>query len=224
MIWLLLFFVVGILEWVAAGKKWRKVRVFTKPLSLTLLIIWFGVMGGWTDGYWFGLGLVCSLFGDIFLLLKTRFFIAGLASFLAAHLCYIIGFNQTAVVYSWWMLVHLAIISVFVVLAYPRIIGGVRRRLEYKKLTIPVTLYMLTILTMLVSALFCWFRPEWGYFAAVISAAGALLFTTSDSLLAAGRFLHPIPFGNFMVMFTYHLGQLGIVAGYLTAVGILFPQ
>lgn len=224
MIWLLLFFIVGIAEWVAAGKKWSKVRVITKPLSLILLILWFGKMGGWTGGFWFGIGLVFSLLGDVFLLLRSRFFIAGLLSFLIAHLCYIIGFNQTTVVLSWWMLVHVGIVVVFLAVAYPRIIGGVRRRLEYKKLTIPVTLYMLTIVTMLVSALFCWFRPEWGYLAAVISAAGAFLFTVSDSLLAAGRFLRPIRYGNFMVMFTYHLGQLGIISGYLTAAGILFSR
>ncbi len=222
MIWLLLFFGVGILEWVAAGKKWRKLRVVTKPLSLILLIVWFGALGGWQVGKWFGLGLVFSLAGDIFLLLRSRFFIAGLASFLAAHISYIIGYNQNPLVFSWWMLVHLGIAGAILAVAYPKIIGGVRRRLDYNKLTVPVSLYMLTIVLMLVSALFCWFRPDWGYAAAVVTAAGALLFTVSDSLLAAGRFLRPIPYGNFMVMFTYHLGQLGIIAGVLMANGLIF--
>ncbi len=222
MIWLLLFFVVGIVEWAAAGKKWRKLRIVTKPLSLILLMVWFGVMGGWQVGWWFGLGLGFSLAGDIFLLLRSRFFIAGLGAFLATHVCYIIGFNQNAVVFSWWMLIHLGIVGAIVTIAYPKIIHGVRRRLEYKKLTIPVSLYILTIVLMLVSALFCWFRPDWGYGPAVVTAAGALLFTISDSLLAAGRFLRPIPYGNFMVMFTYHLGQLGIISGVLMANGLIF--
>ena len=221
MIWLLLFFIVAIAEWVATGKRIRKVRAFTKPSSLILLIVWFSVMGGWQVGWWFGLGLVFSLFGDVFLLLRSKFFIAGLVSFLLAHIAYIIGFAQTTVVYSWWMLVHIGIVMIVFWIAYPRLIAGVRRRLEYKKLTIPVTLYMLTIIVMLVSALFCWFGPEWGYIPAVISAAGALLFVISDSLLAAGRFLHPIPYGNFMVMFTYHLGQLGIILGVLMMGGVI---
>ncbi len=222
MIWLLLFFIVGIVEWAAAGKKWRKLRVVTKPLALLLLMVWFGVMGGWQVGWWFGIGLGFSLAGDIFLLLRSRYFIAGLSAFLAAHVCYIIGYNQSPLDYSWWMLIHLAIVGAVVTIAYPKIIRGLRRRLEYKKLTIPVSLYILTIVAMLISALFCWFRPEWGFGPAVVTAAGALLFTISDSLLAAGRFLRPIPYGNFMVMFTYHLGQLGIVSGVLMANGLIF--
>jgi uncharacterized membrane protein YhhN len=221
MIWLLLFLVVGILEWIAAGKKWRKVRVVTKPLSLILLIIWFGAMGGWQNAVWFGIGLVFSLVGDVFLLLRPRFFIAGLASFLAAHLSYIIGYNQNPVVFSWWMFVPLALVGGLMAVVYPKIINGVRRRLEYKKLAIPVRLYILTILLMLISALFCWFRPSWHIEAALVTAVGALLFTISDSLLAAGRFLKPVPYGNFMVMFTYHLGQLGIIAGVLMAGGLI---
>ncbi|MAT45403.1 MAG: hypothetical protein CL609_24000 [Anaerolineaceae bacterium] len=222
MIWLLLFIIVGIVEWAAAGKKWRKLRVVTKPLSLILLFIWFGMMGGWQVGWWFGLGLVFSLAGDVFLLLRSRYFIAGLGAFLTAHICYIIGYNQSPLVFSWWMLVHLAIVGAVVTIAYPKIIGGLRRRLEYKKLTIPVSLYILTIVFMLISALFCWFRPDWGIAPAVVTATGALLFTISDSLLAAGRFLRPIPYGNFMVMFTYHLGQLGIISGVLMANGLIF--
>ena len=74
------------------------------------------------------------------------------------------------------------------ILAYPRIVGGVRRRLEHRRLLIPVVIYMLTITAMLFSAGLTWFRPGWGFPAAVAASLGAILFTVSDSILAAGRF------------------------------------
>jgi uncharacterized membrane protein YhhN len=76
---------------------------------------------------------------------------------------------------------------------------------------------MVTMTTMLLSAGLTWFRPEWGFSAALSVSLGALLFTISDSVLAAGRFLRPIPYSNFLVMFTYHLGQAGITAAILLA-------
>ena len=43
------------MEWVAAGKRWTKVRFITKPLSLILLIFIFSFLGGWVQpGFWFG--------------------------------------------------------------------------------------------------------------------------------------------------------------------------
>jgi uncharacterized membrane protein YhhN len=108
-----------------------------------------------------------------------------------------------------------------VILAYPRIVGGVRRKLEHKRLWLPVVLYMLTITIMLLSAMMTWFRDQWTVEAALLASVGALLFTISDTLLATVRFLRPVPYGNFLVMFTYHLGQIGITAGALMMLGLL---
>lgn len=218
--WLYLFLIIAPVEWIAAGKKWHKVRFITKPLSLVAMILWFGAIGGFhSSGWWFGAGLIFSLGGDVFLLLRRRFFIAGLLSFLIAHLCYITGFLQGQLKLSWFMILPIAIVVMIGVVAYPRIIGGVRRRLEHRYLLIPVILYMLTITTMLLTAMLTWFRPEWNIWAATAASLGAILFTVSDSLLAAGRFLRPVPYGNFLVMFTYHMGQLGIITGVLLASG-----
>src|ERR1051326_4093195 len=38
-------------------------------------------------------GLVCSLAGDVFLMLPRERFVAGLACFLVAHVCYIASFT-----------------------------------------------------------------------------------------------------------------------------------
>ncbi len=213
---------VMLLEWVAAGNRWIKLRVVTKPLSMILLILIFTLIGGWNQtGYWFGAGLVFSLVGDIFLLLRSRFFIAGLFSFLIAHLLYIFGFNHGLLKLNFWGLIPLFLVIGLVFLAYPRIIGGVRRRLEHRRLWLPVVLYMLTITIMLLSAMMTWFRDQWTVESALLASVGAFLFTISDTLLATGRFLRPVPYGNFLVMFTYHLGQIGIATGALMMLGLL---
>lgn len=209
------------LEWIAAGKRWVWMRVVTKPLSLILLILIFSILGGWAyPGYWFGAGLLFSLAGDVFLLLRARFFIAGLISFLIAHIFYIIGFSYGSIHLNGWGIIPLLLVTGLVIIAYPRIIGGIRRRLNHRKLWLPVVLYMLTITIMFLSALITWFRNPWSSEAAMFVSMGALLFTISDSVLATGRFLRPVPYGNFLVMFTYHLGQLGITVGALSMMGL----
>lgn len=210
------------LEWVAAGKRWNRIRVISKPLSLLLLIALFSSLGGWvSQGFWFGLGLVFSLLGDIFLLCRTRFFIFGLFSFLLAHIFYILGFLYGPLQLTWLVILPFLVVLGFCSVAYPKLIGGVRRRMEHKRLWLPVLLYMITITVMVSSAFLTWFRPQWSIIAALAASLGAFLFTISDTVLATGRFLRPVPYGNFLVMFTYHLGQLGITLGALWMLGAI---
>jgi uncharacterized membrane protein YhhN len=209
-------------EWLAAGKRWIRLRVVTKPLSLLLLLAIFTNLGGWDfPGYWFGAGLVFSLLGDIFLLMRKRLFIAGLFSFLIAHILYIVGFSFGTLQFSLWVLIPVLLVIGLVVLAYPRIIRGIRRRMEHRHLWLPIVMYMITITTMLLLAMLTWFRENWSINAAILASLGALLFTISDTVLCTGRFLRPVPYGNFVVMFTYHLGQVGISLGSLMMMGLL---
>lgn len=220
--WLLAFLGVAPIEWIAAGKQWNRIRVVTKPLSLILLIIWFSTTGGWVlTGIWFGAGLIFSLIGDLFLLLRPRFFLFGLTAFLTAHLCYITGFLQGKLIFSYLMILPIIVIVVLGVLVYPKIIRSVRRKLENRRLTIPVTIYMFTITSMLFLALMTWFKPAWGFWGSIGASIGALLFTISDSVLALGKFSRPIQYSNFLIMFTYHLGQLGITIGILAKLGLI---
>lgn len=221
-LWLPSFLVIALLDWVAAGERWFRVRIFTKPLSLIILIAGFSLQGGWQQaGIYFGLGLIFSLGGDVFLLLRPRFFIAGLLFFLFAHIAYISGFLQGKIELSFWVLLPLCSMILLGVGVYPRIIKSVRRKLENRHLVIPVILYMLTITAMLFFAQLTWFQASWKDWAAMAASAGALFFTISDSVLALSRFSKPLRYSNFFVMFTYHIGQLGITLGALKMLGLL---
>ena len=69
----------------------------SKPLTMLLIIaLAFGYQSYDHDGShaWILLGLCLSLAGDVLLMLPSDRFMQGLAAFLVAHLCYIVGFAQ----------------------------------------------------------------------------------------------------------------------------------
>src|SRR5512133_3580437 len=93
--WLMV--VLALLDWLASWQHWKKVRWVSKPGTLILLIIWFTQIGGWQGTLvWFGMGLVFSLLGDIFLNMSSpRSFMPGVGAFFLAHVFYIAGFWLT---------------------------------------------------------------------------------------------------------------------------------
>lgn len=203
-------------DWLAVGYGWVRFRKLTKPAVMLALITGFTAAGGWNgDGIWFGLGLIFSLAGDVFLMLPPRFFIAGLGAFLVAHLAYIIGFNQSPVVPAWGFLFPVAGLVIVDALSFRRIRASILTRPQSRWLRFPMFGYMIIISLMLFSSYLCWFRPDWPYPAAALVSFGALLFYISDTTLAFNRFCSPIRGGQLLVIITYHLAQLAIVAGVL---------
>lgn len=195
------FAVIAVADWsavVTARRAWRPV---TKPLALVALI---GVAVTLdpvdpTIRAWMVAGLVLSLAGDIFLLGSQRWFVPGLASFLAAHVAYVVGL-QLAPTSLPWTLVGLALVVAAVVAAAPRLAR--LRRGEHASLLGPVIAYVVVISAMVVSAFGT--ADPW-------AVAGAVLFYVSDATLAWNRFLEERRWGPTAVMVTYHLGQAGLV-------------
>jgi uncharacterized membrane protein YhhN len=125
--------------------------------------------------------LVLSAFGDAFLSREgDRMFLAGLASFLLAHLFYLVLFwtegGGIALLtgQSW----RLAVAAVIVLIALV-VLGLLVRRVK-PALRSPIFAYVLAVLAMGLAALTL--ERAW-----VI--AGALLFMVSDALLATERFI-----------------------------------
>lgn len=218
-----LFWLAGILtaataEWIAVGMSWVRVRRVTKPLTMILIVTWFSLEGGWQGNlFWFGLGLTVSLAGDILLLLPPRFFLGGLAAFLTAHIFYILGFTgQTAPVIRWEGLLISAVIGLLA-LRFGRPIAAGARRKSGGKMMIPVIFYLTVISLMVITALLTLFNPAWPALAARTTAAGALLFMLSDTLLGTRQFVRRVRYDSVLIMITYHAGQVLIALGALLA-------
>ncbi len=209
---LLLFFV----DWVAVWRNWKRVRWFTKPAALIALILWFTQSGGWQGAaVWFGGGLIFSLLGDIFLMLPVSFFLAGVGAFLLAHVLYIIGFSQSALMLQWTALLPIALVAVAFWLLTRKVRAGLHAHHE-SKMVIPVMVYATILSLMLLSALSTLYRPTWQGISVLLACLGGTLFFISDSVLSYNRFVRPLPMGDLIVMVTYHLGQLLLTASVLT--------
>ena len=211
---LVLTFALAIADWIATERGWVKARYLTKPAVLLALIAWFSVTNGWGGAdLWFGLALVFSLLGDVNLMLPARYFLPGLVAFLLAHVLYSVGFNQSPVNPDPLALVIIVLVAVSGLRVFTVVRSGLVRTSDGRKLLVPVMVYSLAISVMLISAWLCLFRPGWPLAAALLSAAGALSFFVSDSVLAYNRFVGKMPHNDLIVMATYHLGQIAIIAG-----------
>lgn len=154
-----------------------------------------------------GLALALSCLGDIFLALRVdNGFIYGLIAFLIAHLVYLFLFVR-----KWRrplrpptsrLLVSVAVLAFSLIFSQWLAPG-------LGKVALPVMTYICAITLMVVAALWANLSTHW-------VAIGALLFMTSDSLLAADRFWQNIPGSGFLIWATYYLGQYGITIGYLS--------
>lgn len=212
-LWLAL--VAAVANWYAVWRDVRKLEYFAKPLVMIALFLWIITLDAWQPALlWFVLALVFSLFGDVFLMLPKERFIAGLVSFLLAHVFYIVGFNLSLLQPNLAQLALVIFVALPAINIYRRIASALDAS-HRSNLKLPVLLYSIVISLMLISALFTLTRAEWSSAAAISVSFGALSFFISDTILAWNKFIQPIRFGRVMNMFTYHLGQFLIVLGAL---------
>jgi len=142
-------------------------------------------------------GLLLSLAGDVFLMLKKKHFIEGLVCFLAAHLFYGAGFlSGFALRPPKWSLLLLA---AFAVAAF----GVLSPHLG--KMRIPVAVYILTITGMAALAANRYYQIKDSK--SLLALAGAALFLASDTSLAVNRFIRKRRFGQLLTLGTYFIAQ-----------------
>ncbi|MFL6255400.1 MAG: lysoplasmalogenase [Pyrinomonadaceae bacterium] len=176
----------------------RRVYVF-KPLT-TALIILFALQGtNAASGAYRALvvaGLVCSLVGDVFLMLPRDRFVTGLLSFLFAHLCYIAAFMLDGWRVSGWAAAAFTVYGFRMLsLLWPRL----------GKLKVPVVVYVFVIMLMAVEASSRWLAV--GGRASAAACAGAVLFVVSDSALAWNRFVDGFRYAQLLILGTYFAAQ-----------------
>jgi alkenylglycerophosphocholine/alkenylglycerophosphoethanolamine hydrolase len=221
----ILVLILAITDWIAADKKWKIVEYFAKPGTMLALLWWVWQSTGWGGSmFWFTLGAVFCLLGDVFLIVPRNLFIFGLLAFLIGHIFYILGLNgippltnlselvKLVVLGKWLAIISIIVLVAYLIWYYPKLASGLKAR-EKNSLKVPVLIYSLVISLMVYSALMTWYRAGWPSTAVIFVSLGALLFFASDSMLAWDRFLKPINHARLRVMVTYHLGQVGIILG-----------
>ena len=190
----------------------RPLQFIAKPAVMIVLVIYLWTslgLGG--ASLWFGLGMLLSLAGDIFLLWLDRFFIYGLLAFLLAHIAYLIGFNTPSSPPAAWGFVMALIIGLGGLRVMRRILSAMTG--EKARLRIPVAIYGAVISLMLLSAMLKLTDSAWGAGASLLVASGAFLFVASDIVLAWNKFVSPIQNGRMINIGLYHLGQICIATG-----------
>lgn len=190
----------------------QQFRWFTKPLLMPLLMLGFYTASAKRSGtlfYLIPVALFLSWAGDVLLQMKGMF-IPGLISFLLAHVFYIVYFSKTGKGKKGLLQLQpligipvLVYILIFLWLLYPFL----------DALKIPVTVYGITIGTMLLLAINT--RHKLSNAASALFFIGALLFVISDSLLAVNLFAMNHLALSLCVMLTYAVAQYLIVKGAL---------
>ena len=183
------------------------VRTVLMTLPIALLAIlpltYLGVVGADTGGLLIlATALALSALGDFFLALKEKYFVPGLASFLTAHVAYLVAFLPRVQMPEGAALVAIVLAVVaagaFVVYLAPRL-GRMR---------LPVFAYFAVIMAMVAAALSVR-EASW------MLGAGAAVFALSDSLIAVRKFWTPFPAINEAVWLTYIAAQFMIAAALL---------
>ena len=200
-LWLCLALVAALADWLAVYHDNRRLEFVAKPLTMVLLIGAAVALDPADPAtrYWFVVALLLSLGGDVFLMVRKDLFVAGLGSFLLAHVAYVIGL-LTSGVHGGGLLVGLVLAVAGFVLIGARLMRGVRR--TDRALVTPVLGYIVVISAMLITAYGT--QRFW-------ALAGASFFYVSDSLLGRQRFLEPRERGDTAVMVTYHIAQFLLV-------------
>lgn len=188
-----LFATLAVSDWWATRAKRLHYRYFSKPATLLALIALASALQPADPGIRavMVVGLALSLAGDVFLLFEERAFVAGLLSFLLAHIAYTVARQMAHT--SWaWAFVGLLVVGGGAVVVGRRILAAVRAG-DSSALALPVAAYLLVISVMVVSAFGT---------GAVLAIVGASLFYLSDAILAWDRFVTTLNHGPVVVMVT----------------------
>ena len=196
-------------DWIAVGVGNRVAEYVLKPATM-LPLIGAAVVLDPVDRsarVWFVVALVCSLAGDVFLMLpdEQTFFVPGLASFLVGHVAYVIGLLSAGVT-TVALIVGIAVVVVAMATVGPIVVRGARR--TDPRLGIPVTAYVSVISVMVACAIGS---------TVPIAVIGALLFYLSDLAIGWSSFVKPFAGQRLVIITTYHVAQICLVASLVVA-------
>jgi uncharacterized membrane protein YhhN len=179
----------------------RTVIFICKPLSTILILAVAALPGTLLRNPYasaVGIGLLFSIFGDIWEMFPRRHFLKALACFLVTHVCYAAAFlTDMPESGSWWPLLPFGVFSAaFWTYLRPGLSPVMKAA---------VGVYAAVIAVMAGLAVR---RLAAGFsIGALCAAAGALLFLASDAALAVNRFRRPLRNAQTVILSSYFAGQ-----------------
>lgn len=186
---------------IRAEYKGPRVHVYLfKPLTMVIIIL-LALQGERPDASLYKYAILASLgfslVGDIFLMLPVKRVIAGLVSFLVAHLCYIVAFSANIRFSFSSFLLALFLLYVIIMFAvlFPHL----------GKMRLPVLVYELVIVMMVWRAVERW--AQIGDTGALLALAGAMLFVISDSVWAINQFVRRYKSAQALILSSYFCAQ-----------------
>lgn len=183
---------------------------FTKPLIVLSLLLFFITRSQHLNNTIKTLtilALVFSLIGDVALLfdgMNPIYFIIGLASFLLAHVMYVLVFLKHRDTRN------NPLGFIILMLAYAAFLFYILKE-GLGELQGPVLIYMIVILSMSTSAYLR--QKQYNLVSYYLVFIGAILFMISDSVLALDKFYQSFQLSSILIMITYALAQYCIVIG-----------
>ncbi len=180
--------------------KFKELIFITKPIPMILIILLcLTTQTQVSDNFkiLILLGLLFSLIGDIFLMLKSDQFTKGLLSFLIAHLFYISaitfnsGFHFSFLIFS-IVLIYFIVITLIIV-----------PKRNSKKIYVGIYSFIITFLL--------WQSFERMEYLestnSIMFAVGILFFTISDTILAYNKFVRKFSLAQLLILSTYFIAQ-----------------
>jgi len=188
-------------DWFAVVTSRRTLEYAAKPAVMVGLI---GVAVALepvsqVERIFFIVALALGLLSDVFLMLPSDLFLAGLVAAFVEHLAYIAGFRARDL-HTGLLAIALVVALVSVAVVMPTVYRALRK--SHPSLVAPVIAYVAVFVVMVASA---------GGTGSGVALAGALLFFYSDALLAWNKFVKPVEWGRFVNIITYHSGQALLV-------------
>jgi uncharacterized membrane protein YhhN len=221
--WIIVYLTVLAIDLYAVYTVNETIRYITKPLLMPLLVVYFITNAkpfASALKKWIVLALLFSWLGDLILMFESangNFFIFGLVAFLLAHIFYILFYENVIRVenvkknYLWFIPV-LIYYGVLIYVLSPHL-GDMK---------LPVRIYGIVISYMLIQALQAGSIKYTA--AALLMIVGAVLFITSDSILALNKFYRPFEYADILIMITYGFAQLLITMGAVRYIGSTSKQ
>ena len=209
----IIFLAIVLLELFSSNiKSLLPIHVIAKPLILLSLIFFFINQGKHLSSKTKVITLLALLFslaGDVLLMftdISASFFLSGLVAFLLAHIMYIMVFldkkNSKKIA-----LIFITVLLIYAIGIFYLLKDGLGDML------IPVIVYMLVILTMILTSTMR--KDNVSNKSYNLVFIGAIFFVISDSFLAINKFYQPVPLSKIIIMSTYSLAQYLIVLGLL---------